>query len=135
MNHDKDANELDYNKRIHMGISMNKRQVGQGMEGEAIKHLVQNGYKILENNYYTPKGEIDIIAKEGDYLVFLEVKYRKNVRYGYPEEAIDARKQIKIKNTSRYYIMKNKNSYNIPCRYDVVVILGSEIKIIKNAFE
>lgn len=114
---------------------MNKRIVGSSMEDIALKHLSESGYIILDRNYYTPKGEIDLIAKDGEYLVFLEVKYRKNVRFGYPEEAVDKRKQIKIRNTSRYYMMKQGIPSHMPCRYDVVVILGTEIKVIKNAFE
>lgn len=114
---------------------MNKREVGSVKEEAAAEYLKKQGYTIIEQNYYTPKGEIDLIAKEGEYLVFLEVKYRKTIIYGYPEEAIDQRKRNKIKNACRYYIIKNSIPQYTAIRFDVIVILGEEIKLIKNAFE
>ena len=92
------------------------------------------GYKILQYNFYTRIGEIDIVAKEGEYYVFVEVKYRSTDDYGMPEEAIDYRKQKRIIAASRYYLMKQGVPENVPCRFDVVCILGKKYKIIKDAF-
>lgn len=69
-----------------------------GSEGEsfAADYLIKNGYRILERNFRTPLGEIDIIARDGETLVFIEVKARSNARFGPPQLAVDHRKQVKI---------------------------------------
>ena len=73
----------------------NKRAVGSRYEEETAAFLQKNGYRILEKNFRDRRGEIDLIAKDGRTLVFVEVKYRKNARNGYPEEAVDTRKHTK----------------------------------------
>ena len=113
---------------------MNKRKTGQEQEVKAACFLKTQGYQILERNYRCKKGEIDLIAREGQYLVFVEVKYRKNTRKGYPEEAVDTRKQKKICETAAYYVYKNRIPEYTPMRFDVVAVLGGEFKLIKDAF-
>lgn len=113
----------------------NKRQVGSHNEELAIKYLDENGYKVLGKNFYCKTGEIDIIAKEGSYLVFIEVKYRTNDRYGLPADAVNLNKMRKITRTAMFYMLKNNISTDIPIRFDVVVLLKDEIQLIKNAFE
>lgn len=93
------------------------------------------GYQILSRNYRCRQGEIDIVAKEDEYFVFVEVKYRSNLEKGYPEEAVTAWKQRHIVNTARYYLMTNHCPESTPCRFDVVVIQKDEIRLIKNAFD
>ena len=73
-----------------------KQQFGRQSEQLATQFLVKQGYKILELNYCTPAGEIDIIAKDKDVLVFIEVKARRSDRYGIPQKAITKAKQKKI---------------------------------------
>lgn len=73
-------------------IMSNKKTVGKFGEKIARKYLEDKGYKILETNYYTRVGEIDLICQKGDTLIFVEVKTRKNTAFGYPEEAIDKKK-------------------------------------------
>ena len=113
---------------------MNKRKTGQEQEVKAACFLKTQGYQILERNYRCKKGEIDLIAREGQYLVFVEVKYRKNARNGYPEEAVDTRKHKKICETAAYYVYKNRIPEYTPMRFDVVAVLDGEFKLIKDAF-
>ncbi len=113
----------------------NKRTIGTKYEEVAIKHLESKGYNIVAKNFRCKNGEIDIVAKEGRYLTFIEVKYRSNLKYGYPQEAINTKKIRRITNTAKYYMLKNGISYDTPCRFDVVAIQDDGIKIIKNAFE
>ena len=81
-----------------------------GEEGEklAIDYLKEKGYKIIRHNYKTPIGEIDIIASEGDTLVFIEVKTRESIRYGLPFEAVNNSKRRKITNVALLYLKKLK---------------------------
>ncbi len=113
---------------------MNRRKVGNDYEKLAANYLEARGYEILEYNFYTRTGEIDLIAKQGIYLVFVEVKYRKDASAGHPFEAISIHKQRSISRSALYY-MKKKGLSEMPIRFDVVGILGEEIKLIQNAFE
>lgn len=90
------------------------------------------GCRILERNYRNHWGEIDLIVKDGDFLVFTEVKYRSSVRSGFPEEAVDAKKRRRIRNSASLYLAGR--SMDIPCRFDIISILGNEIRWIKDAF-
>ena len=123
---------IDERGLFHM---YNKREMGSKQEEIAMNYLIDNGYKILDKNFFTKSGEIDIIAKHENYLAFIEVKYRTNVNMGLPQEAVDYRKIKRISKTALYYIYKNKISSDIPCRFDVIVILDKEITLIKNAFD
>lgn len=114
---------------------MNKRAVGTSYEKKVGAFLEQQGYQILEYNYRCRTGEIDIIARDGAYLVFVEVKYRKNAGAGSPFEAVDARKQRVISKVASYYCLTHGVGETIPCRFDVAAVLGEEIELIKNAFE
>lgn len=113
---------------------MNSRKTGAEYEERAVLHLKQRGYVIVERNYRDRAGEIDIIAKEGEVLVFLEVKYRQSLQMGDPAEAVHFHKQRRIRNTARRYLYSRRLGEDIPCRFDVVAILGQEIRLIKNAF-
>lgn len=112
--------------------------INRGKEGEYIasKYLKSKGYKILDNNYRNKIGEIDLIALDEDILVFIEVKTRTSINYGYAFEAVDFRKQRKIINTSLVYIKYNKY-IDTQIRYDIIeVYLTKEPKInhLENAF-
>lgn len=111
----------------------NNRAVGSKYEHYAGEYLTGLGYKILEFNYRCRSGEIDIIAQDGDCIVFCEVKYRKSGGQGDPLEAVGKRKQERIAGCAKRYLMTNKIT-GVPCRFDVVGILGSEVTHIKNAF-
>lgn len=112
----------------------NSRAIGRKKEELAEQYLKEQGYEILEKNFYSHAGEIDIIAKDGVYLTFVEVKYRKNRQSGHPAEAVNARKQSRIYRAAVYYLYKNGYPADMPCRFDVVSIQGQEITLIKNAF-
>ena len=109
----------------------------KGISGESLakKFLVKNKYKILETNYTNKIGEIDIICfdkREKEY-VFVEVKARNTLEFGYPCEAVDKNKQWKIKNTASLYLIENK-LMDEKIRFDIIEILNGEINQIKYAF-
>lgn len=112
---------------------MNRRETGTQYEERAAEYLIAQNYQILERNYRIRFGEIDIIARDGTVLVFIEVKYRKNDESGNPLEAVDIRKQRKIIKVARYYLYQKKYG-DVPCRFDVIGICGSHIEHIKDAF-
>jgi len=114
-----------------------RRQLGNHGEDLAAAALKKQGYKILERNYTTPLGEIDLIARQGKTLVIIEVKTRKSTRFGSPQEAVSAAKQTKLRRLADYYL-KGKRLSGIPVRFDVVAITlmdqSPQIEIIANAF-
>ena len=113
---------------------MNRRAEGSARERQAAAYLEERGLKILEYNYRTARGEIDLIAREKDTLVFVEVKYRKDTAMGYPEEAVGAGKQRQIRRMAAHYLYRKGLPEDVPCRFDVVAILGEEIRLIRDAF-
>lgn len=110
------------------------REIGNEYENMAASYLQNSGYIILERNYRDRLGEVDIIANDGRELVFVEVKYRNNLSKGDPAEAVDKRKQTRIRNGARGYLYRHQLDEDIPCRFDVVAILGKDIRLIKDAF-
>jgi putative endonuclease len=116
----------------------NRQEFGKESESLAVNSLKKQGYEILETNFKTKIGEIDIIARDGDTLVFVEVKARKTLRYGDPKYAITWHKKRKISLTALYYLKKT-GRMNVRARFDVVSILedGNRplVEIVKNAFE
>lgn len=118
---------------------MKKREIGDRGEDMAVKKLKKMGYKIVERNFSAKCGEIDIIALDGEYIVFVEVRVRNNSSYGSGAETVDAYKQKKLIKTAMYYLKMN-NALDVPARFDVVSIsdsLGNKpvIEVIQNAFE
>ena len=109
--------------------------VDRGQEGEerAAAYLKQHGYALVERNFRSPFGEIDIIASENDCLVFVEVKFRNVPSYGTSLESISQEKQKRLIKTAHYYL-KKKNAYNRRVRFDVLGIDRSTVKLVKNAF-
>ena len=109
---------------------------GKTSEIIAANYLKKKGYKILKTNYKNKIGEIDIIAKDKDYIVFVEVKARMSRAFGDPLEAIDEQKQWKIRSVANIYLMQNKQT-EANCRFDAIAILGEkdeDIRHIENAF-
>ena len=113
---------------------MNKRAVGSGYEQRAADFLQAKGMRILGRNFRTRYGEIDLIARDGACLVFVEVKYRGDSRRGTALEAVDIRKQRKITQMARYYLLRYGYAADTPCRFDVVGITGERIEHVENAF-
>lgn len=114
---------------------MNKRSVGADYEQKAADYLEKNGFQIVERNFHSRQGEIDIIGLHEGQLVFVEVKYRRNEKAGFPEEAVDFKKQSRICRTSDYYRLKHPAYGNMQIRYDVITICGESLKWYPNAFE
>lgn len=108
-------------------------QKGKIGEARAVYYLKKAGYKIINTNYRCSVGEIDIIAIDGNVLVFLEVKSRKNTDFGNPAEAVNYKKQQHIAKTAITYIKQN-NLFDSPVRFDVVEIIDDDINLIKDAF-
>lgn len=116
------------------------KTIGKFGEDEAVKYLKKHRYVILERNYNIRGGEIDIIAKKGGYVIFVEVKTRSNNDFGGGLYAVTYQKQKSIIKTAQNYILKLGD---VPLRFDVISITGkiingkfavSEIEHIKNAF-
>ena len=116
------------------------RKITTGKEGEKIAsaYLKKNGYEIIEINFRCPIGEIDIVAKEKNDLVFVEVKTRKSIALGYPEQAVGMRKQKKMSQLALWYMQKRKVA-ETNVRFDVVAITlipeNHEVRLIQNAFD
>jgi putative endonuclease len=114
---------------------MNNREVGTAFEQKAAEFLIRNGYQILYRNFRCKTGEIDLIAKSEGYLCFVEVKYRSGISKGFPAEAVNLNKIRRITRTAQFYMLLHNIPQETPCRFDVVVILESDISLIKNAFD
>lgn len=114
-------------------------QRGRWAEQAAVVYLQAQGMTLLERNYRIRTGEIDIIMTNGALLIFVEVRYRAKWEYGAAVETIDARKQARILNTARHYLLTHSGrGKEPPCRCDVVIVSGSETNVqcewIVNAF-
>ncbi|MBR5614478.1 MAG: YraN family protein [Clostridia bacterium] len=98
------------------------KQTGQLGEDAAVAFLKSKKYKIIERNYKNKIGEIDIIAKTGEDLVFVEVKTRSSEKFGTPAEAVTYYKKQKIVNAAKWYISQNSTELNI--RFDIIEVYG-----------
>ena len=114
---------------------MKKQNIQKGRIGEskAIYHLKKTGYTIIQINFRCSLGEIDIIAQDNGVLAFVEVKSRKDTAFVLPSEAIGYKKRQNIAKAAITYIKQN-NLFDLPMRFDVVEIIGDEVKLIKDAF-
>ena len=115
---------------------LNKRRLGESYEERAAAYLKEQGLQILARNWHAGKlGELDIVAKDGNTLVFTEVKYRSKKTYGSPFEAIDSRKQARIAKLAMCYMKRYGISFSSPCRFDCIGITGDgQVTHIPNAF-
>lgn len=113
---------------------MNRRKVGAEYEERAAHFLEGQGYRIVERNYHCRLGEIDIVAREGGYLVFVEVKYRFDSAQGYALEAVDTRKQTVIRKVAQQYLLTHRLPMETPCRFDAVGITGKDTVLVKDGF-
>ena len=113
---------------------MNRRKTGTFYEKQAARYLESRGYEILWHSYRCRFGEIDLVARDGAYLVFVEVKYRKNEACGTPEEAVGSLKQARICRTSDFFRTRFPQYGNLQVRYDVIAVCGEKIKWYQNAF-
>ena len=120
-------------------MNMEPRAFGLESETLAARFLSQRGYRIVERNYRTRRGEIDLVAYDGHTLVFVEVKTRRSTAFGEPHGAIDRRKQIRMERLAHQYL-HHRRLEDRDCRFDLVFIHVKEgqppvIELMQNAFE
>lgn len=115
-----------------------RKDLGRLGEDAAAKHLANKGCTILERNYRIRSGEVDIIAKEAETLVFVEVKTRMSRRYGSPAESVNAGKRRRISAAALQYVSEN-GAGDMPARFDVIEVYaeteGLRLRHITDAFE
>lgn len=121
------------NNSLYKSVKQTNKNKGNIGENKAVNYLVEKGYEILETNYKTKLGEIDIIAKDGERIVFVEVKARATARFGYPREAVNYYKQKTIQMVASMYL-KSKRLLNSYIRFDIIEILAGEITHLISAF-
>jgi len=111
---------------------------GRNAERDALLFLESKGLVLLERNYSCNIGEIDLIMRDGEYVVFVEVRHRTNPSHGNALESITPSKIRKIIGTAKFYLLTKKWVYTIPCRFDIIAFhpVAGEIKLewLKNAF-
>ena len=117
---------------------MQKKELGKTGEEKALRFLKKKGYRLIEQNYVCKMGEMDIIAKEKDTRVFIEVKTRTSMAFGPPQLAVTPFKQRQLSKVALNFL-KEKKLEDIKARFDVVAILlapeQEEIELIRNAFD
>lgn len=114
-------------------------QIGIAAESLACDYLLQQGLDLLERNYRTPRGEVDLIMQDHDHMVFVEVRFRRNHRFGSGADSVHASKQDKLIKTALYYLQQHPKLAKRPVRFDVVSITTingqPDIDWIKDAFQ
>jgi putative endonuclease len=119
-------------------MSLMRKRIGKKGEDLAADYLVDAGFRIVERNYRCVFGEIDIVAEEGETLVFVEVKSRRSEAYGSPQMAVSHEKQKKLSRSAMHYLQENRLSHR-PARFDVMAVkllpTSCKIELIRNAFE
>ncbi|MDO8729585.1 MAG: YraN family protein [Candidatus Omnitrophota bacterium] len=120
---------------------LNKFLLGRKGEGEAVRYLKANGYRILHRNLRARFGEIDVVARDGEALCFVEIKARSSTRFGFPEEAVNFPKRQKLLKLAAWYLQSRRPAGHSSVRFDVLSILNgpdstpARIRLIKGAFE
>lgn len=100
---------------------MDRAEIGRRGEREAEHYLKERGFCILTRNFHSRRGEIDLIARDGRELVFVEVRYRRSAGYGSPMETVDYRKRRRLVKAAEYYLLR-RGASDIPCRFDVIAL-------------
>ncbi|MDP8950027.1 MAG: YraN family protein, partial [Actinomycetota bacterium] len=103
---------------------MSKRLSGAWGEELALRYLTDQGYVLIERNYRTRYGELDLILRHEDTIVFVEVKLRRGTGFGHPLEAVTPRKQASIRSLARQYLLDRRPGFFDELRFDVVGILA-----------
>jgi putative endonuclease len=112
---------------------MTTKLLGEKGERLAEDYLKAQGYRILERNYRIRMGEIDLIARHGDCICFVEVKARAAAEA--PQEAVGWHKQRKLARLAQAYLKSKFDTVDVRCRFDVVAVSGTSVSLIPNAFE
>jgi putative endonuclease len=120
-------------------MTADRTRFGQNAETLAVRHLRHKGYKIIDRNFRTRRGEIDIVARHRGTLVFVEVKARRSLRFGDPKWAITPAKRRKLSTVALEYLLKTQGTTRVKARFDVVAIQHTPdqplVEVITNAFE
>ncbi len=114
------------------------RNIGAIAEDMAVAYLEENNLILLTRNYHCRRGEIDLIMQDGNFLVFIEVRYRKNNHYGSAAESVTRQKQQRLLTTAEYFLQNEKQNADNACRFDVITLSGQQnpqIEWIKDAFQ
>ncbi len=115
-----------------------RQQIGNAAEQHAVEYLNQQGLILITKNYRCRYGEIDLIMRENDILVFVEVRYRQHHHFGSSAETIDYRKQRKLSVTAQCYLQRQRLTDKVKCRFDVIAFnqpsAVQPIAWIQNAF-
>lgn len=106
-----------------------RKQLGNDSESLAGRFLMQKGYKIVESNFSCKRGEIDLIVRNDDLLVFVEVRSKTSAQYGQPMETVNRKKQEKIHKAAEYYLYIHPELAGLYCRFDVISILWKDGKV------
>ncbi|HEX6971090.1 MAG TPA: YraN family protein [Limnochordia bacterium] len=120
--------------------SLDPKRLGQAGERAAARYLAAHGYRIVEANFRCRAGEIDLVAREGDVLVFVEVRTRRGHTFGRPEESITPAKQRRLRRLARWYLAARAIPPATPCRFDVVCASAGpdgairKIELLRDAF-
>jgi putative endonuclease len=125
---------MDFPFKKNLNPSLSKKERGDAAESKALAYLQQQGLTLILRNYRTPLGEIDLIMKEGEELIFVEVRYRASGNYASPLESITFQKQQRILKTAACYLQRYALSQPPPCRFDVVCITNNHIQWFQEAF-
>lgn len=116
---------------------MDARQRGRDTEERAWRALEARGMHLLARNYRSRRGEIDLVVRDGDSVVFVEVRYRGQRGYGSAVESVDRRKQARLVACAQHYLQQHPHAARQPCRFDVVSVNGADgtTEWIRNAFD
>ncbi len=115
-----------------IGPNMHNRKLGLKGERSARRFLKRKGYKILEKNFKSPFGEVDVIARRGEVIAFIEVKTRLTDSFGSPSQAVTPERQKRYFNAARYYFAGRQIDFVV--RFDIIEVFRGEINHIENAF-
>jgi len=108
--------------------------IGNERETQACDYLQRQGLKLLQRNYRARRGEIDLVMRDGDCLVFVEVRYRKSKAFGSPAETVTRNKQLRLVSAARQYLQQHPS--RLDCRFDILGIeADGDIQWLKNAFD
>jgi len=114
-------------------------QVGNAAESLACDYLQQQGLELLTRNYRAPCGELDLIMRDHDHVIFVEVRFRRHNYYGSGADSVTAIKQDKLIKTALYYLQQHPKQAKHPARFDVVSLSATDgqtdIEWIKDAFQ
>ena len=113
------------------------QQTGKDAERLALRHLEQQGLRLLAQNWSCKRGELDLVMLDGDTVVFVEVRYRQHAQWGGALASIDARKCQKLILVARYFLQREPRWADQPCRFDVVTLEGATPRLnwLRNAFD